>query len=154
VIIYELSESAKKWASRRHQGLSPTKLRELLIKQQGRCALSEVPLLFDKEEGTPKRGGHGVHPLYPAVDHIESGSEVREHQIVCYALNDVKGHLPHACFEALKQTEPWKELMQKWRSQAEGGSRNREAFTMLIFPHGNQRKDKKSAKRARREGRQ
>lgn len=148
-LLYELSPSAKAWASKYRQGLSPKKLNELLVKQRGLCALSEVPLLFDREEGTPRKGGLGSHPLYPAVDHIECGTDRREHQIVCYALNDVKGHLPFDCFEALKRTEPWKKLMAQWKSQAQNDQHDREAFTNIIFPNGNRKKQKQNAKRER-----
>src|SRR5260370_9795460 len=79
-------------------------------------------------------------PLYPAVDHIQCGTKERGHQIVCYALNDVKGHVPFDCFEALKRTEPWKELMRQWSSLAENDPHHREGFKRLIFPNGNRRK--------------
>jgi len=136
----ELSAPAEAWASKGRQGLSPKRLKDLLAKQEERCALSGARLLFDRQLGTPHKGGLGVHPLYPAVDHIECGSGERGHQIVCYALNDVKGHVPFDCFEALKGTEPWKELMQRWRSLAEEDQSDREAFRRLIFPNGNRRK--------------
>jgi len=84
-------------------------------------------LLFDRKLGTPQKGGLGVHPLYPAVDHIQCGTKERGHQIVCYALNDVKDHVPFDCFEALKRTEPWKELMRQWSSLAENDPHHREA---------------------------
>ncbi len=81
-----------------------------------------------------------MHPLYPAVDHIQCGTKERGHQIVCYALNDVKDHVPFDCFEALKRTEPWKELMRQWSSLAENDPHHREGFKRLIFPNGNRRK--------------
>jgi hypothetical protein len=137
----QFSESlAEKWASRGRQGLSLTQLRDLLRKQNYRCNLSGAPLIFDKELGTPQKGGPGVHPLYPTVDHIECGTAKRDHQIVCYALNDVKGHLPYECFEALRSTAPWNKLMKRWCSLAESDPHNRDAFTELIFPNGNRRK--------------
>ena len=139
--LCELSAPAQAWASkRRRQGLSPTQLKDLLSKQKELCALSKARLLFDREQGTPQKDGHGVHPLYPAVDHIESGSGERDHQIVCYALNDVKGHMPFDCFKAMQRTKPWKALMERWRSLAENDPCNREKFTKLIFPNGNRRK--------------
>lgn len=135
-----LSALAEQWASKRsRQKLSSTRLRELLRKQEERCALSGAPFVFDKKLGTPQKGGYGTHPLYPVVDHVECGTQ-RDHQIVCHALNDVKGHLPFDCFEALKCTEPWKKLMVQWKSQALRDPNDREAFTKLVFPNGNQRK--------------
>jgi hypothetical protein len=131
----ELSAPAKAWASKSRQKVSAGHLRERLSEQRERCALSEVPLRFDKALGTPKRGGHGVHPLYPAVDHRECRNLERGYDIVCYALNDVKGHMPFDCFEALKQTKEWKEFMQRWREQAAKDPDNVEALRALIFPN-------------------
>src|SRR5579862_3857113 len=96
-----LSARAEQWASKRRQKLSPKKLRELLYRQKERCALSGAPFVFDKDLGTPRKGGLGVHPAYPAVDHLEPGNDTWGYQIVRYALNDVKGHMPFDCFEAL-----------------------------------------------------
>jgi hypothetical protein len=80
---YQLSPLGRKWASKRRQNVLPTKLKEMLSEQGERCALSGAPLLFDKDEGTPHKGGKGVHPLYPAVDHIECGNVERGCQVVC-----------------------------------------------------------------------
>jgi hypothetical protein len=92
-------------------------------------------MLFDVAEGTPETGGRGCHPLYPAVDHIDPGNPHGGHQIVCYALNDLKGHLPFDCFEALKLTEAWKKLMAQWREQAANNRTDREAFRRLLRPN-------------------
>jgi hypothetical protein len=138
--LCELSASAKAWASKGRQGLSPEELRDLLREQEERCALSGAHLLFSKKLGTPRKGGRGVHPLYPAVDHIECRTGIQGHQIVCYALNDVKGHLPFECFKALKRTQAWKLFMQRWKTQAENGPRTREAFRRLIFPNDKPKK--------------
>ncbi len=137
----ELSTEARKWAARRRrQGVSPTELAKLLSEQGEKCALSGVSLLFDRKLGTSKAGGQGVHPLYPAVDHRECRNAERGYQIVCYALNDVKGHMPFHCFEALKGTDAWKEFMGGWRSQAEKDPHDREAFKALIFPNDSRKK--------------
>ena len=81
-----------------------------------------------------------MHPLYPAVDHIQCGTKERGHQIVCYALNDVKGHLPFDCFEALKQYR----AMERVNAAMEFTGRERPtppgSFKRLIFPNGNRRK--------------
>jgi len=81
-----------------------------------------------------------LHPLYRAVDHIECGNVERGCQVVCYALNDVKGHIPFECFEALKRTTEWKELMEQWREQAEKNPHDRQAFRGLIFPNDSRKK--------------
>ena len=131
----ELSERQRKWASRGRQGASGAILRTLLIRQEGRCALSGVEMLFDSTEGTPVSGGKGCHPLYPAVDHIDPGNPRGGYQIVCYALNDLKGHLPPACFKALSETTAWQSLMENWRKQAQMDNTDREAFMRLLRPN-------------------
>jgi hypothetical protein len=132
----ELTDEKKRWASKKRQRASAKTLLELLISQKGRCALSGVKMIFDNNEGTPVSGGRGCHPLYPAVDHKDPGNPVGGHQIVCYALNDLKGHLPPDCFTALKKTKAWKKLMEMWLKQARGiGRNNREAFRKLIRPN-------------------
>ncbi|MBV5339536.1 MAG: hypothetical protein J0665_08245 [Deltaproteobacteria bacterium] len=131
----ELTEEQKKWASKRRQGVTPTILRSLLIKQEGRCALSDVELIFDNVEGTPITGGNGCHPLYPAVDHVDPGNPHGGHQIICYALNDVKGHLRIDCFIALSETTAWNSLMKQWKDQAVNDKTDREAFKRLLRPN-------------------
>jgi hypothetical protein len=130
-----MNEHQKKWTSRRRQGASPSVLRSLLDKQEGRCALSNVELIFDSALGTPEKGGKGCHPLYPAVDHIDPGNPKGGHQIVCYALNDLKGHLPLDCFKALIETPAWLTLMEKWRQQSAKDRSDRDAFYRLLRPN-------------------
>jgi predicted nucleotidyltransferase len=136
----ELTEQQKKWASKRRQGASATTLRKLLITQKGRCALSGVEMIFENVEGTPVSGGKGCHPLYPAVDHIDPGNPEGGHQIVCYALNDLKGHLPPDCFKALSGTNAWQGLMEQWRKQAQKDKTDREAFMHLLRPNAKPKK--------------
>lgn len=131
----ELTEEHKKWASKKKQGASVVRLRELIIDQKGYCALSGVKMIFDKKKGTPVSGGKGCHPLYAAVDHKDPGNPEGGHQIVCYALNDLKGHLPFDCFEALRTTDAWKKLMEIWAKQAENDNKDREAFRRLLRPN-------------------
>ena len=87
---------------------------------------------FDSQSGTPIEGGQGCHPLYAALDHIAPGSMAGGFQIVCYDLNDLKGHLPPALFDALRNTPEWQNLMRAWNRQAEEDPDNREAFKTLI----------------------
>ncbi|HRS66424.1 MAG TPA: hypothetical protein P5519_11130 [Spirochaetia bacterium] len=131
----ELTEQQQKWAAKRKQGASPKTLRDLLNKQKGRCALSGVEMIFDVNKGTPVSGGRGCHPLYAAVDHIDPGNREGGYQIICYALNDLKGHLPTDCFKALQETNEWKKLMSKWRNQAKKDATDREAFKRLLRPN-------------------
>lgn len=104
---------------------------ELITKQQGLCAFSEVQLRFDSESGTPQKGGAGVHPIYAAVDHCSPGSDDAGHEIVSYDLNDLKAHLPLDCFSDLKATPSWQRLMEKWRAQATLDPHDREAFRRI-----------------------
>ena len=132
---YTLTDAQTRWAyKRRRQGASKEGQAALVIAQKGRCKLSNVLLRFDPNDGTPEKGGLGCHPLYPAVDHVDPGNPDRP-QILCYALNDLKGHMPTECFEALCETAAWKELMEKWNAQADLNPHDREKFKQLIRPN-------------------
>jgi hypothetical protein len=104
---------------------------DLIVRQEARCAFSGAHLKFDAPSGTPISDGAGCHPLYAAVDHCSPGSDEKGHQIVCYDLNDLKGHLPFECFEDLRVTPSWQRLMAKWRQQAESDPDNRGMFLAL-----------------------
>lgn len=132
---FKPSELQERWAKKSRQGVSATDLRNILIEQKGKCALSGLDMIFDVSEGTPQIGGQGCHPLYPAVDHIDPGNHEGGHQIVCYALNDLKGHLPTECFDALKATQAWQNLMTQWSNQAIENKNDRNAFYRLIRPN-------------------
>ena len=138
---FMLTDLQEQWArKRRRQGLGTKRLRELLMKQRGRCALSDVELRFDIGDRVPQKSGLGCHPLSPAVDHIDPGNPDGGLQIICYALNDLKGHMPSDCFIALTHTEPWKNLMNRWREQAERNAQDRAAFKRLIRPNAKPQK--------------
>ena len=115
---YQLTEAQIKWAKNKKK-LSPSRLKELIIKQKGRCALSGAPMIFDKEYGNPNVNKAGCHPLYAAIDHISPNDETYGYQLVCYDLNDLKGHLPNKVFKEVQDTSAWKLLMRQWKSQAE-----------------------------------
>lgn len=136
----ELNQQQEKWASKGRQGVAKTLLRSLLIQQECKCALSGVEMIFDTSEGTPVTGGKGCHPLYPAVDHIDPGNPNGGYQIVCYALNDLKGHLPFDCFNALTQTDAWRSLMDRWQKQTAIDRVDREAFKHLLRPNAKLKK--------------
>jgi len=129
---YQLSPAQKEWARRKKQGLSPSRLKELIKQQKGRCALSGAPMIFEKAQGNPNTNRSGCHPLYAAVDHISPNSEVYGHQLVCYDLNDLKGHLPNKLFTELQDTPAWKQLMEQWRTQAEKDPENIAALKALL----------------------
>jgi hypothetical protein len=63
-------------------------------------------------------------------------------QIVCYALNDLKGHLPGDCFDALSSSNAWKELMRKWKEKAEKEPGDREGLRRLICPNPRMKRGK------------
>jgi len=133
---FKLTKHHSSWASkRRRQGVGKSKLREMLERQGGRCALSGVEMVFDVKERTPEKGGRGCHPLSPAVDHVDPGNAKGDFQLICYALNDLKGHLPPDCFNALRQADAWKQLMAAWKEQAERDSNDRQAFRRLLRPN-------------------
>ncbi|MFA5438851.1 hypothetical protein, partial [Dehalococcoides sp.] len=128
---YVLSDVQKVWAKRGKQGLNSSELQRLIIKQRGRCALSGALMIFDKACGNPNTNRQGCHPLYAAVDHVYPGRE-NGHQLVCYDLNDLKGHLPYKVFVELQNTSAWKKLMQQWRSQSENNPMDITAFKALL----------------------
>ncbi|MFC1970058.1 hypothetical protein ACFLVV_02440 [Chloroflexota bacterium] len=129
---YRLTPDQKAWANKRRQGLNPSHLEKLIIKQRGRCALSGALMIFDKAHGNPNINRRGCHPLYAAVDHVSPSNEEYGHQIVCYDLNDLKGHLPNKVFMELQNTSAWKNLMQQWKSQAEKDRMDINAFKALL----------------------
>lgn len=137
---FRLTLLQERWLSKPHQHVPRSVLRKLLIEQKGLCALSQAPLIFDLNERTPQKGGRGCHPLSPAVDHKDPGNPDGGVQIICYDLNDLKGHLPVDLFDDLCSTESWKKLMLKWREQAEIDPSDREAFKRLLRPNAKVRK--------------
>lgn len=130
---FQITADHHRWAksAARKYGHGKSYWLELIARQQGRCNFSGVQLLFDAASGTPIAGGQGVHPIYAAVDHCSPGCDDLGHQIVSYDLNDLKGHLPPDCFKDLCSNPSWKELMNKWREQAEQSTENREAFRSI-----------------------
>ncbi len=129
---YKLSPVQEEWASKRKQRLSPSMLKELIKKQRGRCALSGAEMIFEKEYGNPNIRTQGCHPLYAAVDHIAPGNDLYGHQLVCYDLNDLKGHLPYKIFKELRITSAWKQLMKEWCELADNDRMDIEAFKRLL----------------------
>ncbi|MBI4802764.1 MAG: hypothetical protein HY796_09615 [Elusimicrobia bacterium] len=129
-----LTKFHREWASKSKQKVSPSELRLFVKNKRGCCTLSGVKMIFDKKQGTPEPGGKGCHPLYAAVDHISPENPKAGFQLICYALNDLKGHLPLTCFKALSKTKAWKELMRKWKQQAQKNPDDRDAFRNLIRP--------------------
>ncbi|MGA3084733.1 MAG: hypothetical protein ABSE95_08040 [Thermodesulfobacteriota bacterium] len=129
---YELTPAQAEWASKRRHGLSPSRLGELIKKQKGQCALSGAEMIFEKEYGNPNVNTRGCHPLYAAIDHISPNDDSYGHQIVCYDLNDLKGHLPYKVFKELQIIVAWRKLMDEWRSLAEKDRMNIEAFKKIL----------------------
>lgn len=92
------------WSSKKKQNVSIKILKELVEKQKGLCALTRAKLNFEKNCG--RIGGNGgCHPLFASIDHKSPLSkdkdevDIEDVQIVCYAINDMKGHLPEKLFK-------------------------------------------------------
>jgi len=134
---FQLTDDHRRWArtrQRRYGGKIDDYL-TLIHKQRGRCALSDVPLIFDASEGGGSiPGGPGCHPIYAALDHCAPGSNCHGFQVVSYALNDLKGHLPLDCFVALGRSTAWLRLMRVWRRQYHRDASDRQAFRRLLSP--------------------
>ena len=129
---YQLSKAQMEWANKRKQGLSPSRLKELITKQKGRCALSDVEMIFEKKYGNPNINTRGCHPLYAAIDHISPSNDQYGFQLVCYDLNDLKGHLPYKVFKEMQLTEAWKHLMDEWRVVAKESPMDIEALKNVL----------------------
>lgn len=135
-MAFETTDDHKRWAAncKKRYGRTTDHYLQLVRVQEGRCAFSGVPLFFDSLNGTPVAGGQGCHPLYVALDHTAPGCDTQGHRIVCFALNDLKGHLPHDCFIALAETAAWQCLMLAWQHQASLDPADRKAFYALLRP--------------------
>ena len=129
---YQLTTAQMDWASKRKHGLSPSRLKEFIKKQKGRCALSGAEMIFDKKLGNPNINTRGCHPLYAAIDHISPSNDKYGFQLVCYDLNDLKGHLPYKVFKEIQLTEAWKHLMKEWRFIAQESPMNIEALKNVL----------------------
>ena len=93
-------------------------LRNLLERQEYKCARSDLPLIFEGEAGRPEKGKPTPFN-FASVDHSKNGSDERGHEIVCCGLNDHKGSLNLSCFRAMQRTPAWRELMECLRLQYE-----------------------------------
>jgi hypothetical protein len=133
-MTFEINEHHKRWVknAKTRYGRTQQYYLDLIRAQKGLCAFSGAPLLFDSTNGTPVANSRGCHPLYAALDHRAPGTDAQGHCIASYALNDVKGHLPHACFIALAETTAWRQLMDAWRSLASLKQSTRQDFYALL----------------------
>ncbi|MGB7911665.1 MAG: hypothetical protein WCF59_05515 [Desulfobaccales bacterium] len=129
---YELTPDQVNWARKRKHGLSPSRLKELIMSQSGQCALSGARMIFDREHGNPNINTKGCHPLYAAIDHISPTNDSFGHQIVCYDLNDLKGHLPFKIFKELQLTAAWRKFMNEWRLLSEKDPMDIDAFKKIL----------------------
>lgn len=131
---FQINNDHKRWIDAAHKKYRHPKSfwEDLIKKQNGRCALTDAKLLFGAKNGTPKKGGPGSHPLYAAVDHVKPQSKEHGFQILCYDINDLKGHLPPILFNALIKTEEWKSFVKEWKELA-GSFADRQMFKELIL---------------------
>lgn len=135
--VFTITSDHDRWvknAAKKYKG-GQRKYRDLVEEQKGRCAFSDVPLLFDAVSCNPNQPG-GCHPLSASVDHLDP-KKPEKLCIVCQALNDIKGQLPYDCFKALQGTPAWQDLMAAWREIAESNAKP-EMFKTLIekWPKG------------------
>ena len=133
--VFILTPDHERWANvrlrtREYKRPKPFWL-DLITQQRGLCAFSGAPLLFGSSDGTPVAGGHSQHPIYAVVDHSSPGTDSHGYQIVSNDLNDLKGHLNPELFDALRRTNAWMLLMERWRKQALVDSSDRSAFRLL-----------------------
>lgn len=131
----ELNSVQNGWCTRAQFKHRQTReyFRDMLRYQNCRCAFSDVKMLYSPEFGTAAEGGRGCHALYATVDHTIPGRDSDIHVVVCYALKDIKVHLPIDCFEALQKTLAWKNFMQRWRDQAKRDATDSIAFYRLRY---------------------
>lgn len=133
--FFQITEDHERWAKNAKRKYKKPKQfwLDLIKKQNGKCALTQAGLLFNKKAGTPKKGkGKGCHPLYAAVDHINPSRANKGFQILCYDINDLKGHLPIPLFDDLIKTKAWKKLVKNWGKAADSSPRKRNTFKKII----------------------
>jgi hypothetical protein len=134
---FQITAEHRCWAARRQRksGGRRSDYLALIAAQDGKCAFSDVPLIFDPAYGggnTP--GCPPAHPTYATLDHCAPGSRSHGFQIVSSALNDLKGHLPLDCFRELTRTPSWQKLMAAWRRQQRLDFNDDHAFRALLRP--------------------
>ena len=115
---------------------------DLIEKQGGKCNLTGVKLRFDKESGIARKKSnhclpghmydHLCHPLYASVDHIKPGCDEAGFQIICFDINDLKGHMPEPLMGALEKTPELKIFVKEWKNIAEKFPNDRRKFKKLI----------------------
>lgn len=117
-VAFELTGDHETWvqSAMKKMGRPPTGeekrqyLRRLIRENRGDCAWSGIPLRLNLAS-RDSRDGSPCHPVSASLDHADPGADGEGHAIVCYCLNDIKGHLPLKCFRALQQTDAWKSFM-------------------------------------------
>lgn len=128
--MYQLSKNQEEWLKNK-----PNRniLEEFIKTKKGKCALTDVELVFDKQEGTPKKG-KGCHALYASVDHIipNGDNSLENLQLVCYAINDLKGHMPNKLFSVIKNSDEWKEFKDGWQELAKSETSESKDFYKFI----------------------
>lgn len=131
---FTLTDEHRAWVTRadKKYHIGKIRLESLIREQNGLCNLTKAPLRFDIESGTPIKGGKGCHPLYAALDHINPSQSDLGYQILCYDINDLKGHIPPFLFDSLKATNNWGVFKNSWKSAAESDPNNIEQLKQII----------------------
>jgi hypothetical protein len=129
---YLLTRAQIAWADRQeHYIKDPSYLKEQIVKQKGRCAISGAPMMFARKYCDPKDTSR-CHPLYAEIDIIKQSTTHYDYQIVCSELKLIKDKIPALYFGENPYTPVWKELMCEWKSQAEDDPTNIAALKALV----------------------
>lgn len=58
--------------------------------------------------------------------------DIEDVQIVCYAINDMKGHLPEKLFNVIIKSDVWKKFANGWKDLSVNGKDEIEKFKDYI----------------------
>ena len=128
-----LTEDQERWCkskARRYKG-GVARFRELLKDGEIKCALSKVPVLFDSDSGTAKKG-RGVHACYATIDHISPSTEEKGLQSNLLCPKRSQRTSSPRLFRGSRKTKPWKGLMKRWRTQAKKKPLDSKAFYKIL----------------------
>ena len=131
--VFKITQDHLRWADNKRKKHAESRRFwiNLIQQQKGKCALTDVPLLFNAEKyGTSKKNRPSCHPLYAAVDYIENNHD-GEFRLLCYDIYVLKGNLPESLFAALTKTKEWKRFANKWKRLA-SSSKSSSPFKKLI----------------------